>query len=78
MIVQLPITLSDENVINPVFPQTMPSPNPRSSPRLNKARSHALGVALAPRSRKFLWTQVQVKGWEKIRDTPGDQVNLEK
>lgn len=45
---------------------------------MNKARSHALGVAPAPRSQKFLWIQVQVKGWEKVRDIPGDQMNIEK
>nr|XP_040147226.1 zinc finger protein 746 isoform X8 [Ictidomys tridecemlineatus]XP_040147227.1 zinc finger protein 746 isoform X8 [Ictidomys tridecemlineatus] len=40
-------------------PWTMPSPSLKSSPRLNKARSPAPGVVLAPRFQTFLWTPVQ-------------------
>lgn len=60
------------------FPQITPSPSPRSSPRPNKGRSRAAGVALAPSFQMFLWARVQVRRWEGARETPGDGVEMEK
>ena len=41
---------------------------------MNRGRSRAAGVALAPRFQMFLWTRVQVRGWGKARDIAGNQM----
>ncbi|OWK06332.1 hypothetical protein Celaphus_00012429 [Cervus elaphus hippelaphus] len=54
-----------------LYKHTMPSPSPRSSPRSNKGRSRAAGVALAPRFQMFPWTRVQVRGVDGRGDSKG-------
>lgn len=60
-----------------VFPQTTPSPSPRSSPRLNQGRSRVAGAAQPPRFQMFLWTRVQVRNWAGARETPGNLMETE-